>query len=116
MIRQIALTRPRYSLIDKVLYYSDPKQRTLFQLVIPKLMCNEILHSMHSHILAGHFGYQRTLTKLRHYYFWDTMVSDARSYCLTCEQCQFRKSPSQKARMPLKPLPVVSLHMGQSCH
>ena len=109
LAREIALTCPRYSIIDGILYYSDPKQRTIFQLVIPKSMQIEILESMHANLFAGHFGFHRTITKLRQYYFWKTMIKDARDFCLRCAECQFRKSPSQKARMPLKPLPAVSL-------
>ena len=59
------------------------------------------------HDSMGHFGTDKSYALLRSSYYWPHMRRDLeRLYVPSCEACQRNKSPTQKPRGPLHPLPV----------
>ena len=60
------------------------------------------------HSLLAHLGANKTLTYLRDYVWWKTMVKDVYAFCETCVTCQTSKPPNQKPFGLLNLLPVPS--------
>jgi hypothetical protein len=50
-----------------------------------------VLQNNHDHILAGHFGQNRTLDLVRQTYVWPELQSFVRSWCQSCMHCKRNK-------------------------
>jgi len=61
-----------------------------------------------AHSLLAHLGSRKTLSYLREYVWWDTMVHDVATFCTSCTTCQRSKPPNQKLYGLLNPLSVPS--------
>ena len=59
---------------------------------------------MHAVRDAGHFGYKRTLAKLRQRYVWPNMTSDVKGVMQTCIQC-WRQGKGGPRHIPGNVLP-----------
>ena len=79
-------------------------------LCIPDVKVGERkLHEMvidQAHSLLAHLGTRKTLSYLREYVWWDSMVRDVNAFCISCMTCQWSKPPNQKPYGLLNPLPV----------
>lgn len=75
------------------------------QLVVPKTLVHEVIRLHHDHPTAGHFGSFRTLKKIQHYYYWQSMRKDVDTFCETCIPCRRnnRREISQGPLYPVKP-------------
>ena len=76
------------------------------QWVVPQKMIKNILQLSHDRPTAGHFGYWKTMAKVRQGYFWPGMSSDVRAWCKTCTECQRFKGPGIVKPAPLKQMMV----------
>jgi hypothetical protein len=65
-----------------------------------------VLEMCHSDPLAGHFGYKRTLEKVRRHYIWPTLHKDVKEFIDACIPCRQSKSTRHAPYGLLKPLPV----------
>jgi hypothetical protein len=62
------------------------------QLCIPKCsMRGNLLKEKHSGGLAGHFGHEKTFTKLNESYFWSRMRADVKRFIDRCRISQHSK-------------------------
>jgi hypothetical protein len=62
------------------------------QLCIPNCSMREnLLKEKHSGGLAGHFGHDKTFTKLNESYFWPGMRADVKRFVDRCQICQHSK-------------------------
>eukprot|EP00253_Pinus_taeda_P019835 PITA_19835 len=78
------------------------------QLCIPNCSMREnIIQEKHSGGLAGHFGIDKTVARVRHFYFWLKLQRDVQRYVSRCKVCQLAKGHSQNTGLYL-PLPVPS--------
>ena len=71
-----------------------------------------MLHKMiidQVHSLLAHLGSKKTLSYLREYVWWDTMVHDVATFCASCTTCQCSKLPNQKPYGLLNLLSVPSM-------
>ena len=59
-----------------------------------------------AHLLLVHLGARKTLSYLREYVWWSSMVSNVTAFCASCTTCQRSKPPNQKPYGLLNPLPV----------
>ena len=66
----------------------------------------QVLRNHHDHILAGHFGQNKTLEIIRRQYVWPELRQFVRSWCQSCITCKRNKAPHHKPFSLLKPLPV----------
>ena len=73
-------------------------ERTLREMVIDQ-----------AHSLLAHLGAKKTLSYLREYVWWDSMVHDVTTFCASCTTCQRSKLPNQKPYGLLNPLTVPSM-------
>ena len=65
-----------------------------------------ILRYHHDHILAAHFGQNRTLELIRREYTWLKIRDFVRDYVSSCTICGWNKSRRHRPYGLLKPLPV----------
>jgi transposase InsO family protein len=59
-----------------------------------------------AHSLLAHLGARKTLSYLREYVWWKTMVADTQKFCESCSTCQQSKPSNQKPYGLLNPLKV----------
>ncbi|SJL05181.1 uncharacterized protein ARMOST_08549 [Armillaria ostoyae] len=65
-----------------------------------------VLQNNHDHILAGHFGQNRTLELVQRNYTWPQMHEYVCHYVKSCTICGRNKTPRHRPYGLLKPLPV----------
>jgi hypothetical protein len=76
------------------------------QLCIPKCSMREnLLKEKHSGGLAGHFGHDKTFSKLNVSYFWPGMGTDVKRFVDICRICQHTKG-KRKNKGLYQPLPI----------
>ena len=65
-----------------------------------------VLQYNHDHILAGHFGQNKTLELVRHRYSWPSLRADVQQFCKSCVTCMRSKLQRHKPYGSLKQLPI----------
>ena len=110
--RRILLSAETYFLFeDNVLYHiergrSKSTTTTISQLVIPQSLKYEILVNTHDDVTAGHLGVTKTYAKIKARYYWKGMYQDVDHWCKSCADCATRKTPKNRLKAPLLPIPV----------
>lgn len=72
------------------------------KLVAPQSMWSKILRTCHNLPQAGHQGYEKTLTRVRHYFYWPVMSQHVKKYCQECVSCNQRKTSPHHRPAPLR--------------
>ena len=65
-----------------------------------------ILQYNHDHILARHFGQNKTLELVCHGYSWPSLHADVQQFCKSCVTCMQSKPQCHKLYGSLKQLPI----------
>ena len=65
-----------------------------------------VLQYNHDHILAGHFGQNKTLELVRRRYSWPSLHADVQQFCKSCVTCMRSKPQCHKPYRSLKQLPI----------
>ena len=68
--------------------------------------CTCILQYNYDHILARHFGQNKTLELVRCGYFWPSLYTDVQQFCKSCVICMWSKLQRHKLYRSLKQLPI----------
>lgn len=66
------------------------------QLVVPKSMRNIILYNHHDEPTAGHYGIERTISRITPHYYWPKMRSEIHQYVKSCLECRRYKATNMK--------------------
>jgi len=69
-------------------------------------LCTHVLQYNHDHILARHFGQNKTLELVRHSYSWPSLRADVQQFCKSCVTCMQSKLQRYKPYRSLKQLPI----------
>ncbi|KAL2087962.1 hypothetical protein ACEWY4_016790 [Coilia grayii] len=77
-LRDDILLRRFYQVEDAV-YYP--------QIILPQAFRQDVLKQMHDGPVGGHFGVERTLSRLQTRYYWFGMKQDVSLWCRTCQSC-----------------------------
>jgi len=93
--------RDTLTLQDQILCrkFFRPEGASLNQIVVPRHGREEIVKKCHE---EGHFGVTRTQEAIARRYFWPGWKKDVAAHVTACLQCNKRKGPPQKIRLPLK--------------
>jgi hypothetical protein len=67
---------------------------------------SKILHFIHDSPTAGHSGYQKTLHRAKHDFYWPGMRMDVKQYIRGCDMCQRQKNDNLLPSGFLQPLPI----------
>ena len=77
------------------------------QIVMPKVYQSEILKLAHESSMGGHFGINKTYSKITKHFYWPQIRGCVAEFCKTCHVCQMVGKPNQKIPVaPLKPIPA----------
>jgi hypothetical protein len=70
-------------------------------IVIPKSLQMHVLYATHNHLMSGHLGIKKTLSKAKQYFYWLNMKTSVQEWIRHCSLCGARKKPSHSARAGL---------------
>ena len=73
------------------------------KIIAPESKRKEILENYHDHMLAGHLGIAKTLSKVKRQFTWPTLAKDVKQYVTSCIKCARRKAIGT-SKAPLHPL------------
>ena len=76
------------------------------QVVIPSSLRHDLLVALHDDPTAGHLGPDKTYEKVRLRYYWPGMYKDIEHWCRSCIDCAMKKTPRNKSKAPLLPIPI----------
>lgn len=65
-----------------------------------------LLKEHHYSAMGGHYGYHKTLTKLKQTFCWPNMCASVKSFIRQCSTCQQYKIDTLKPAGLLQPLPI----------
>ncbi|GBG87604.1 hypothetical protein CBR_g45756 [Chara braunii] len=65
-----------------------------------------LLGEYHHSRLAGHFGVNRTIARLRQQFRWPDLITDVTRYCDSCEVCRRSKPRNRNPYGELRPMPI----------
>lgn len=75
---------------------------------IPECFMREnLIQEKHNGGLAKHFGIDKTLDQLSHFYYWLKMRKDVQRFMTRCKVCQLAKGHSQNTWL-YTPLPILN--------
>ena len=87
----------KYELRNNLLFRKlTVDNRTIYRLAIPDKLIRDVLYFCHDTPKSGHFGYLKTLWKVRQYAYWPDMNNDVYGYVRSCRECQYRKMPNHR--------------------
>ncbi|GBG67352.1 hypothetical protein CBR_g489 [Chara braunii] len=77
-------------------------------LCVPRDRClrTRLLGEYHGSGLAGHFGVNRTIARLRQRFRWPDLITDVTRYCDSCEVCRRSKPRNGNPYGELRPMPI----------
>ena len=95
------------SKVDKRLYHISNKTKNCedqyIQLVIPLSLRNNIIEN--THLTLGHFGLEKTYSRIREYYYWPNMYKDTVKYIESCNVCIKSNLKRYKHKLGELPMP-----------
>ena len=107
--RRIQLQADDFSCNNGMLYYTPKGQ--IKRLVIPTKYTQDLIREFHDSTCGGHYGTQKTISRVSKFYWWQGMTTQIMRYCRNCVTCQLRKNSSQESKQPLTPWPATKLPM-----
>ena len=106
-----AQTFPYFSLIRDRLYRVSRDTQLggeTTQLLVPKSRREMVFQAAHFNPMAGHLGYDKTLSRIMTRFYWPGIRGEVRSWCASCRECQLVNQPAIP-RAPLRPLPLMEI-------
>ena len=95
-------SNPRWAYADGLLFRDGkiwvPEAKDLYL---------RILQDKHDHVLAGHFGFNKTLDLIRRQFAWPNMRTFIHEYCKTCTTCPRSKATRHRPYGLLKQLSIL---------
>jgi len=84
-------------------------------ILIPRSLQEQVLKSCHDTKLSGHFGQQKTFSRVKSKFIWHGMRQDTLDHVRTCAVCNINKKSNRKAKGPLGQFhagaPMERVHM-----
>ena len=111
--RNVVLQADQYYAHEGLLYHiwhtpakAHMPERNVHRLYIPVQLIDTVLNNCHDHVLAAHFGFQRTYNRIRQRYFWKCMYRDVDNWVRSCISCSQRKTHRHKVLAPMVTMKV----------
>lgn len=90
-------TNRGYMMLDGVLYrYCCEQDSENGQLVLPKSLRDEILYKYHKDAISGHYGKDKTTSRITALFYWPGIRNDIGNYVKSCEECKRYKPSNMK--------------------
>ena len=94
-VRHVLSAKEQLQLVNGVLYYiwepAGPAERVKFKFNVPCSLHDEVLVASHDSVMAGHFGIQKTLCRVRLSFYWHLLRRDVVLHVQTCAPCDLNK-------------------------
>lgn len=74
---------------------------SLWKLWIPPDLINNIIVQAHDPPMSAHQGFDKTLNRIKRFYYWPKMAIDVRDYVSKCIVCKETKAPNVVLRPPM---------------
>ncbi|GFS14425.1 Gypsy retrotransposon integrase-like protein 1 [Elysia marginata] len=71
-------------------------------LVVPESLRDLVLSYAYDSVLAGHFGFRKTLVSIKSQFSWPNLYSDVKKYVRSCHVCQIKPRTSHDKPAPLQ--------------
>ena len=85
------------------------EQREKLQIVLPRSRVQSVIRQYHDAPGSGsHFGYHKTMAKIRDRFYWSNQTKDVLQHCLSRNPCRERHGPGRRIRAPLRRFPAAS--------
>ena len=75
---------------------SKDDAKTVYQLVMPKSECENVLRDLHEKTIGCHLGESKVLEKLKERFYCPRHARDVKNWCQTCSACAQQKHPTPK--------------------
>ena len=97
----------QFVVIDKILYYTREKTdgSLHYCIVVPQSLKQQALEF--AHVMSGHLGQKKTITKAEEYFYWANLKSEVVNFVRNCQVCQ-RFKGSTGLQQQWQELPAVS--------
>ncbi|KAL0202037.1 hypothetical protein M9458_000055, partial [Cirrhinus mrigala] len=82
-------------------YYLNEGPEFYPQIVLLQVFRKSVIHQMHEGPVGGHFGVERTLSRLQTRYYWYKMREDVSLWCRTCTSCAAKARPLKRPQAPM---------------
>ena len=102
---------PYFSLIrDRLYRVSRDTQMGVetTQLLVPKSRREMVFQAAHFNTMAGHLGYDKTLSRIMARFYWPGIRGEVRRWCASCRECQLVNQLAIP-RTPLRLLPLMEV-------
>ncbi len=83
------------------LWESPRGDQTVWQLIVPRSLQQDVFQQLHCSPTAGHFGVTKTLRRVRERFYWARNHQDVSDWCRSCTACASRKGPMRRPRAPM---------------
>lgn len=83
------------------IWYKE-KNTDRYPIIIQTGLRETVLKQCHDSIIGGHFGFRKTLEKVRQKYYWAELYKYVEQYVRGCDTCNRRKPPSRTDRAPIQ--------------
>jgi len=84
------------------------RKNVMKQLAVPRCLIDEIFFACHDDVTAGHLGVYEMYNKIQDRFYWKGIYSDVEFWCKSCVDCATKKTPKNRPKAALNPLPAVS--------
>ena len=65
------------------------------QLIVPRSLCNEVLHHVRDSLLGGHSGQKKTREKVLQRFYFSGIREDCNNWVTKCDECAKVKYPQE---------------------
>lgn len=72
--------------------------------VLPRKMIQKVIRRYHDELTGGHFGVDKTTSKIKEITWWPTLKEDVREYVKHYDKCQRYKVRNGNTTAPMKPI------------
>lgn len=89
---------------------SENGKSTTMQTIVPHALRKDVLKELHNGSSGGHFGINKTISKIREHFYWLELRRDVEDFVKTCTQCESVKGPHRKTKALMQKYVVGSPH------
>lgn len=100
-------------IVRGILYmrHRAPRQEARRTIWVPRSRIPAVIFGAHASLIGAHAGENRTVNRIRHYFWWPDLTETVQKHIKGCLTCQKIKPPVRAAgaHAPLQPLPLATM-------
>ena len=102
----VGLAKKGYYVVDGILYYEGAEVCDHRCVVVPSHLRQKLLDDHHDMPFAGHFAEKKMVQRIKQFYYWQQLRSDAHKKCASCVTCASVRGQGSRGKPPLVSIPV----------